>query len=125
MASCANCHTPFDKGQDIPGTAFAGGFLLSGPWGSVAAANITPDPSGISYYDEALFLQMMRAGLVKARKLNPIMPTGIYRNLASEDLKAMFAYLRTLKPVRHRVDNSQPPTFCKLCRQKHGAGDQN
>ena len=124
-AVCANCHTPFDKGQEIPGMTLAGGFALSGPWGRVSAANITPDPSGISYYDEALFLEVMRTGFVKARKLNPIMPTSVYKNLTDDDLKAMFAYLRTLKAVHHRVDNSEPPTFCKLCRQKHGGGDQN
>ena len=53
------------------------------------------------------------------------MPFAEYGNLTDDDLKAIFAYLRTLKPVRHRVDNSLPPTYCKLCRQKHGAGDQN
>ena len=125
MAACSNCHTPFDKGRDVPGMAFAGGFLLSGAWGSVAAANITPDPSGISYYDEALFLRVMRTGAVSARQLSPVMPVSAYRNITDDDLKAMFAYLRTLKPVHHRVDNSLPPTLCKLCRQKHGAGDQN
>ena len=105
--------------------AFAGGFSFTGPWGNVTSANITPDPSGISYYDEVLFLEVMHIGSVKARKLSPIMPVEVYKNLTDDDLKAMFAYLRTIKPVRHRVDNSEPPTFCKLCRQKHGAGDQN
>jgi hypothetical protein len=37
----------------------------------------------------------------------------------------MFAYLRTVPAVKHRVDNSLPPTDCKVCRGKHGAGDQN
>jgi hypothetical protein len=45
------------------------------------------------------------------------MPFGAFRNLTDDDLKAMFAYLRTVKPVQHRVDNTQPPTYCKLCRQ--------
>jgi len=53
------------------------------------------------------------------------MPFMIYKNLTDDDLKAMFAYLRTLKPVKHRVDNSQAPTLCKLCKQKHGAGAEN
>ena len=105
--------------------AFAGGSPISGPWGSVATANITPDASGISYYDEALFLAVMRTGFVKARPLSAVMPVLVCKNLTDEDVKAMFAYLRTLKPVRHRVDNSEPPTFCKLCRGMHGAGDQN
>ena len=125
LAGCGDCHTPQEKGQELPGMAFAGGFSFPGPWGSVTAANITPDASGISYYDEALFLEVMRTGSVKARTLSPIMPAMVYKNLTDDDLKAMFAYLRTLKPVRHRVDNSEPPTLCKLCRQKHGAGDQN
>ena len=34
----------------------------------------------------------------------------------------MFAYLRTLKPVKHFVDNSEPVAECKVCRQKHGEG---
>ena len=67
----------------------------------------------------------MHTGAVKARQLNPIMPIKVYKNLTDDDLKAMFAFLRTLKPIQHRVDNSEPPTLCKLCRQKHGAGNRN
>ena len=48
----------------------------------------------------------MRTGYVKARKLNSIMPFGEFGGLTDDDLKAMFAYVRTLKPVKHRVDNS-------------------
>ena len=125
MAGCGDCHTPQEKGREIPGMSFAGGFSFPGPWGSVAAANLTPDPSGIPYYEEALFLQVMRTGTVSARKLSPIMPFDVYKSLTDDDLKAMFAYLHTVKPVQHRVDNSEPPTLCKLCRQKHGAGDRN
>jgi mono/diheme cytochrome c family protein len=125
IASCEHCHTPQEKGQPVAGFAYAGGWLMKGPWGEVTTANITPDSSGISYYDEALFLQVIRTGYVKARKLSSIMPFGDYKNLTDDDLKAIFAYLRTLKPVKHRVDNTQPPTYCRLCRLKHGGGDQN
>jgi mono/diheme cytochrome c family protein len=125
VVGCADCHTPQAKGQPIRGLEFAGGFILDGPWGRVASANITPDPSGISYYDEALFLEMVRTGYVKARKINQIMPWEDYRNLTDEDLKAIFAYIHTLQPVKHRVDNSEPPTFCKLCGSSHGAGNRN
>jgi len=95
------------------------------PAGQAAAGNITPDASGIAYYNEDLFLKMMRTGFVQARKINPVMPYTLYGKMTDDDLKAIFGYLRTLKPVHHRVDNSLPPTYCKLCRQKHGAGDQN
>ncbi len=125
IAACSDCHTPQSKGEAIPGLEFAGGFILEGPWGRVASPNITPDPSGISYYDEALFVQTLRTGYVKARELNQIMGWWHYRNLTDDDLKAMFAYLRTLKPVKHRVDNTEPPTLCKLCGNQHGLGDKN
>jgi hypothetical protein len=113
------CHNTIAK---LP---YAGGEVLAGPWGSVTSANITPDASGISYYTEASFVNVMRTGYVGARTLNSIMPFGDFKNLTDDDLKAMFAYLRTLAPVKHRVDNSLPPTYCKLCKQKHGAGEQN
>jgi hypothetical protein len=125
LAGCNDGHTPRDKGQEIPGLSFAGGSPFPGPWGDVSSANLTPDPSGIPYYDEALFLQLMHTGVVKARPLNDVMPTMVYKNLSDEDLKSIFAYLRSLKPVQHRVDNSEPPTLCKLCRQKHGGGNRN
>jgi len=125
MAGCSDCHTPQDRGQPKPGLDFAGGFELQGPFGTVTSSNITSDPSGISYYDENLFVQAMRTGRVGARSLNPIMPWSALRNMTDEDLKAVFAYLRTLKPVHHRVDNTLPPTLCKICQGKHGGGDQN
>ncbi len=104
---------------------FGGGDHLKGPWGDVTSANITSDPSGIGYYDEAGFLKVMRTGYVGARKLNSIMPFGEFQNMSDDDLKAIFAYLRSVKPVHHRVDNTLPPTYCKICKEKHGGGDQN
>lgn len=125
LGGCGDCHTPQQRGQPVAGFEYAGGWLMKGPWGEATTANITPDPSGISYYDEALFIQVLRTGYVKARKLNSIMPFGAFKNLTDDDLKAIFAYLRTVKPVKHRVDNTQPPSYCKLCRSMHGGGDQN
>jgi hypothetical protein len=125
ISGCSDCHTPQQRGQPIRGLDFAGGFELTGPFGTVTSANITPDPTGISYYDENIYIQAMRTGKVGARSLNPIMPWSMLGNMTDDDLKAEFAYLRTLKPVHHRVDNTLPPTMCKICRSKHGAGDQN
>ncbi len=107
MAVCAECHTPQVKGRFDSTRMFAGGVQLKGPWGDVKSANLTPDPSGISYYDEALFLSAMKTGKVGARTLNPIMPWASFRNLSDDDLKAMFAYLKTLKPIANRVQNTQ------------------
>ena len=125
LASCEECHTPQEKGQPRPGMAFAGGNVFTGPFGTVASANITPDASGISYYDESLFLTVMRTGKVKARVLNPLMPWSVYRNMTDNDLKSVFAYLRTLKPIQHRVDNTERMTACRRCSAKHGGGQEN
>ncbi|HVA95817.1 MAG TPA: c-type cytochrome [Candidatus Dormibacteraeota bacterium] len=123
IAHCADCHTPQDAhGQPLPGMAFAGGLNLDGPWGRVASANIRPGPTGI---DGAIFMQALLTGYVGQRKLNQIMPWHAYRNMTSEDLASMLAYLQTLKPVKHFVDNTLPPTYCKVCRQMHGGGDRN
>jgi mono/diheme cytochrome c family protein len=119
------CHTPTDKGEVKQGLTLAGGDVLKGPWGMAASANITPDASGIGYYTETTFITALRTGYVGARKLNSIMPFGEFKELPDEELKAMYAYLRTVPPVRHRVDNTEPPTFCKVCGEKHGGGDQN
>jgi mono/diheme cytochrome c family protein len=125
IANCAVCHTPQVRGAPLAGMDFAGGFILDGPWGRVASANITPDASGISYYDESLFIQTLRTGYVHTRKLSSIMPWHEFRNMTDEDLAAIFAYMRTVKPVSHRVDNTENPTLCRMCKTAHGFGDKN
>jgi mono/diheme cytochrome c family protein len=126
LANCADCHTARGAhGEPLPGMDFAGGQTIAMEGVMSTSANLTPDASGIPYYDEALFIRTLRTGTVGARELSSIMPFVVFRNLSDDDLKAIFAYLQTLKPVRHRVDNSLPPTYCRLCRHKHGAGDQN
>jgi mono/diheme cytochrome c family protein len=125
ISTCIACHTVQNDGQVVKGLEFAGGFVFQTPLGVLASPNITPDPSGISYYDEAMFLSVIRTGHVRARKLNPEMPWGYFRNMSDEDLRAIFAYLRTLKPIKHAVDNTEPPTYCRICRQMHGLGDRN
>lgn len=123
IGHCDNCHTPKDKmGQPLPGMKFAGGDQF-GP--TVVSANITMDPSGISYYDEKLFINVLRTGHVGARGLNAPMPWWFFKNMSDDDLKAIFAYLRTVKPVQHRVDNAEGVTECRECKHKHGAGKDN
>ena len=123
---CGDCHTPRDQhGQAIAGMYLAGGNIFDESGRAVASANITPDPSGISYYDESLFLQVMRTGAVKGRKLNVMMPTWAYSGLTDQDLKAIYAYLRTIAPARHRIDNTEKPSLCKIDGQMHGMGELN
>ena len=127
LIGCADCHTPVDSHHNpIPGMEFGGGQIIGLPSGKVASANLTPDPSGIPYYDEALFIKTIRTGAVGGvRELSGVMPWMILRNLTDQDLSAMFDYLKTLKPVRHTVDNSLPPTLCPIDGTMHGGGDKN
>jgi hypothetical protein len=126
LIGCSDCHTPVDNHhKPIPGMDFSGGQVFQTPWGTVASANLTPAPSGIPYYDEGMFIKGMRTGVVAARELNKTMPWSVLRNMTDEDLASMFAYLKTLKAVDHRVDNKEPPTLCPLDGAMHGSGNEN
>jgi hypothetical protein len=104
---------------------FAGGMPFKGVWGDVASANLTPDPSGIPYYDEPMFVEVMRKGRNGARKVNPVMPWPYFRDMTDDDLRAIFAFLRTLAPVKHHVDNAEVFSWCPKCRYVHGLGQMN
>jgi hypothetical protein len=67
----------------------------------------------------------LRTGYVKARPINQIMPWTSFREMADEDIAAIFGYIKTLKLVVHHVDNTEPPTYCKIDKQMHGGGIQN
>lgn len=124
---CAGCHTPRGMSGPRPELDLAGGnpMPIPGSANPVAASNLTPDPSGIPYYDEEVFVNAMRTGKVVARPLSPGMPWIFFAKMTDEDLKAIFAYLKTLPPIQHRVNNTDPPTDCKRCGMKHGGGDKN
>jgi hypothetical protein len=78
-----------------------------GPWGQSYAANISADETGIGNWSEEQFFTAIREGkskgLKEARPLLPPMPWFVYRNLSDTDLKAIFAFLKTTKPVRNIV----------------------
>lgn len=123
---CVECHTPVDPtGAPLHGLDFAGGRILDGPWGRVASANLTPDASGIPYYDEALFKDVLRTCKVKSRELNHIMPCEYYKGLSDEDVSAIFSFVRSLPPVAHDVNNVDEATACRRCGQPHGLGARN
>ena len=124
LSSCLDCHTPRKRGRPDSSMKFAGGQVFDAS-GKIASPNITPDATGIGNYTEEKFVKALRTGYVGKRQLNTVMPWQGYSGQTDEDLRAMYAYLRTVPAVAHRVDNTQPPTPCKKCGQKHGAGDTN
>lgn len=70
-------------------------------------------------------METIRTGHVRERQLSDVMPWRFFRNMTDEDLKSIFAYLKTLKAVDHDVDNSLPPTKCARCGHEHGGGERN
>jgi mono/diheme cytochrome c family protein len=127
IASCGECHTPMTpEGQFLPGMFMAGGNMIVHEQRTpAAAANLTSSPSGIPYYTEGLFLEVMRTGRVRERKLSDNMPWFHYKGMTDEDLKAIFAYLQTLAPVEHYVSNLDPVALCARCNIEHGGGGRN
>jgi mono/diheme cytochrome c family protein len=126
VSDCVGCHTDwYHPGSAVNEKFFAGGNELTTPKGTVFSANLTSDPSGIAYYDAAMFIRVMHTGKVGARVLNDVMPWYWYRNMSDEDLKIVFEALKQAPKVKHIVDNTESPTYCKLCRQNHGGGSSN
>jgi mono/diheme cytochrome c family protein len=84
-----------------------------GPWGTSFAANLTPDDTGIGSWTEEQFLISIKRGKYKgmenSRPLMPPMPWQSISLLPDEDLKAMFAYLKSIKPVENIVPAPIPP----------------
>ena len=78
-----------------------------GPWGVSFAANLTPDETGIGNWTEHNFLTALRHGKAKglenSRDLLPPMPWFAYKNFTDEDIKSIFAYLKSLPAVRNVV----------------------
>ncbi|HVP68754.1 MAG TPA: c-type cytochrome [Anaeromyxobacteraceae bacterium] len=84
----------------------------AGPWGVSFTANITPDPeTGIGKWTERNFIDTIRNGKVmgKGRALLPPMPWPMYRNLTDDDLKAIFAYLKAVPPLKNKVPEPIAP----------------
>jgi hypothetical protein len=86
---------------------------FSGPWGVSYTANLTPDQNtGLGIWTEDMFIQTIRTGrhMGVSRPINPPMPWPMYRNATDADLKAIYAYLRSIKPITNHVPEYVPPS---------------
>lgn len=116
-AGCADCHTYKLKGKDA-GAPFAGGNVFPLPTGGQShTANITPDKeAGIGnwtvdqfiakfklYADSSISNQPVAKG-----SFNTVMPWKLYSGMDTSDLRSIYAYLRTLKPVHNKVEKFTP-----------------
>lgn len=87
-------------------TAFAG------PWGVSYSANLTPDQNtGLGIWTEDMFIKALRTGkhMATSREIQPPMPWRWTSQATDDDLKAIFAYLRSIPPVTNHVPDYEPP----------------
>lgn len=133
IGACHDCHSPkimtplgpepdpnrllsgHPMGEKIPPTTIQEDWILFsanltafvGPWGVSYAANLTPDDTGIGNWSFEQFKTAIRKGKYKglegSRDLLPPMPWQMYRNFTDDDLKAVFTYLKSLKPINNLV----------------------
>lgn len=79
----------------------------AGPWGVTYASNLTPDDTGIGVWSEEQFIKALREGKSKGmdgtRPLLPPMPWQNFAKMTDDDLKAIFAYLKSIKPIPNAV----------------------
>jgi mono/diheme cytochrome c family protein len=93
-------------------TAGATNTAWAGPWGVSFTANLTPDlETGLGRWTEQDFIRTIRTGrhMGRGREVLPPMPIMVYNNYTDRDLKAIFAYLRSIPPIRNQVPDPVPP----------------
>lgn len=84
----------------------------AGPWGVSFTANLTPDAeTGLGQWTADDFIATLRNGrhLGRGRQLLPPMPFPALATMTDADLRAMFAYLRTIPAISNRVPQPLPP----------------
>ena len=111
IASCQECHTPKDdKGNQLPGQDFAGGFEMHTPDFKVTTANITPHPNNwVGQVSKEQFIARFRsfasyAPAAAQKNRNTLMPWISYSGMSDQDLGAIYDYLKTVKPIDKKID---------------------
>ncbi len=117
LGECAGCHTPKERGENIAGKELAGGeeFRIAGFL--VRSANITPDEeTGLGKWSEERFVSTFKSHADRTAGSAPkatqatftLMPWMELSKLEDNDLKAIYAFLRTLKPIYNSVEKHPP-----------------
>jgi hypothetical protein len=83
------------------------------PFGTVYSANLTPDKeTGLGNWTEEMFIKAIRTGMhmgAEGRPILPPMPWPEFRNFTDDDLKAIFAFLKTIPPIHNPVADPKVP----------------
>jgi mono/diheme cytochrome c family protein len=118
IVACGNCHTPKGPQGDVPGMELAGGVTFQEDVFTAVSPNITPDAeTGIGKWTDAQIIAAVREGKrPDGTIIGPPMPIALYRNISDEDVNAIVAYLRGVKPIANKAAKSQykmplPPSY--------------
>ncbi len=118
IVACGNCHTPKGPQGELPGMELAGGVTFPEEVFTAVSPNITPDAeTGIGKWTDAQIVAAIREGKrPDGTIIGPPMPIALYRDMADDDVNAIVAYLRSVKPIANKVAKSQykiplPPSY--------------
>jgi len=106
IGGCSSCHAvPHTDPDKVDRTRLGGGLALKTPFGTFYVPNISPDPKdGIGNWSEANFVTALWKGTSEhGANLYPAFPYTSYRHMRLDDVRDLFAYLKTLPPVRGKV----------------------
>jgi mono/diheme cytochrome c family protein len=105
---CSSCHA-------VPGQPdrlkLGGGLAIPSPFGTFYAPDISPDPvDGIGRWSEAEFINAVTRGISPAgAHYFPAFPYTSYQHVRPEDIRDLYAYLKTLAPVSGKVRDHDVP----------------
>jgi len=120
MSGCIECHSPLSNGKVVAGREFAGGHEFNMMGFTVRTSNITPDEeTGLGKWSEERFVSKFKGYANLTSENAPkhtqanftLMPWIEMASMPEEDLKAIYAYLRTIKPVYNSVEVHPPKSL--------------
>jgi len=103
LGHCMDCHTPLVQGRNDMARLGAGGNEFGMPGGSIiVSANLTPaNAHGIAGWSDAALGTAIRSGVrPDGSHIVPLMAFDWYQNMSDDDVDALVAFLRTLKPAQ-------------------------
>ncbi|MEO3429619.1 c-type cytochrome [Pelagibius sp. CAU 1746] len=118
IVACGNCHTPQGPEGPLAGMELAGGLRIDDDAFTAYGANLTPDvETGLGGWTDEQIIAAIREGRrPDGSIIGPPMPISLYRSLSDRDVRAIVAYLRSLKAVKNQVPASEyriplPPSY--------------
>lgn len=112
--NCASCHATPNQ-EDT--TRLGGGLALKSPFGTFYPPNISPHEDGIGGWNEAEFVTALVKGTSPDRwHYYPVFPYASFQRMTFDDVRDLFAYIRTLPPVAGVVEENDLPIHYKIPR---------